>query len=190
MDFRILLFSASLATIVGAFLIPTFQRLFAKAVDSFGEHRSIPKLVMKALSPSGFSALQGAICLPSSGNIRGLLNKERIPMKVIVLNIATTAIWTVGVFSSIYAGYMKPELRATASQLSGIINGVSTILMFVFVDPYVSALTDDVSKGKLGEPLFRRSMVWLLIRRLIGTLLAQIILVPSAMIIVFVAERL
>ncbi len=189
-DFRLLLFAATLATIVGALMIPTFQRLFASAVNSFGEHRSVPKLVMKVFSPSGMSVLQDSIRIPSSGNIRGLLNKNRIPMKVIIINVVTTAIWTVGVFSSIYAGYMKPELRATASQLSGIINGVSTILMFVFVDPYVSALTDDVSKDKLDEPFFRRSIVWLLISRLIGTLLAQVILIPSAVIIVYVAERL
>jgi hypothetical protein len=34
-DFRWLLLSASLGTLVGALLIPTFQRLFGKAVNAF-----------------------------------------------------------------------------------------------------------------------------------------------------------
>ncbi|WP_371321799.1 lipid II flippase family protein, partial [Vibrio parahaemolyticus] len=37
-DFRWLLFSASLATILGAILIPTFQRAFCRAVEHFQVH--------------------------------------------------------------------------------------------------------------------------------------------------------
>src|ERR1051325_3202933 len=43
-DFRWLLLSATFATIVGAFLIPTFQRIFSKAVLEFQVHRSVPRL--------------------------------------------------------------------------------------------------------------------------------------------------
>src|SRR5476651_2161373 len=46
-DFRWLLFSASVATLVGAFLIPTFQRVFSRAVLDFQVHRSVPKLLLR-----------------------------------------------------------------------------------------------------------------------------------------------
>ena len=100
------------------------------------------------------------------------------------------AVWTVGVFAALYAGYLRPELRVTSSQLSSVVNGIATIAMFGFVDPYLSFLTDDVAGGRLDEPYFRRSIVWLTGGRLVGTVLAQLLLVPAAAWIAFVAARI
>jgi hypothetical protein len=60
--------------------------------------------------------------------------------------------------------------------------------MFVFIDPQMSVMTDDVIEGKTSEAHFRRAVVWLVGSRLAGTLLAQLILIPAAMLIVSVAE--
>jgi hypothetical protein len=109
---------------------------------------------------------------------------------VVVLNVVAMSIWTVGVFAALYAGYLRPELRVTASQLSAVINGVATIVMFVFIDPYLSVLTDDVAEGKVSDPYFRRSVVWLTGSRLAGTVFAQLLLIPAALWIVAVAEWL
>ena len=78
----------------------------------------------------------------------------------------------------------------TASNLSSIVNGVATILIFVLSDPHLSVMTDDVVDGKLSEPTFRRAIVWLVGSRCVGTLIAQIILVPAAALIACLAERL
>jgi len=51
-------------------------------------------------------------------------------------------------------------------------------------------ITDDVADGRLSEAYFRRSIVWLTGSRLAGTMLAQALLVPGALWIVAVAERL
>src|SRR5436190_1008436 len=40
-DFRWLILAASVATIVGGLLTPTFQRLFTRAVAGFAVHRSL-----------------------------------------------------------------------------------------------------------------------------------------------------
>jgi hypothetical protein len=106
----------------------------------------------------------------------------------VAVNTVAMAIWTVGVFSALYAGYLRPELRLTSSQLSSVVNGVATILMFGFVDPYLSVLTDDVAGGRLDEPYYRRSIVWLTGSRLAGTVLAQVLLVPAAVWITYVAR--
>ena len=98
--------------------------------------------------------------------------------------------WSVGVFAALYAGYLRPDLRVTASQLSAVVNGLATILMFTFIDPYLSLMTDDVAAGKVEESYFRRSVVWLTGSRLVGTVLAQILLVPAALWIVACAEWL
>jgi hypothetical protein len=85
---------------------------------------------------------------------------------------------------------MHPQFRVTASTLSSIINGVATVLMFAFIDPPLSMLTDDVIEGKTSEASFRRAIVWLVGTRVLGTLLAQPLLLPAAALIVKVAQRL
>lgn len=60
---------------------------------------------------------------------------------------------------SLYAGYLNPELPVTASSLSSVINGLATMLMFVFIDPSLSVLTDDVMEGKATDSFFRRVVV-------------------------------
>lgn len=190
MDFRWLLLSASVATLLAAVLIPTFQRLFSKAVDSFSYHRSMPKMLLRAFSSTGMAHIRGSVTLPSFQNVTHAVGPGRIPFGMVAPNTIAVAIWTVGVFSALYAGYIDPELRTTASQLSGVINGIATILMFMFIDPSLSILTDEVAHGKAGEPFFRRTIVWLVGSRLAGTVLAQVLLIPAAAWIAFVAKRL
>ena len=103
-------------------------------------------------------------------------------------NIIAVAILTVGVLSSLYAGFFIPELRTTASMLSGIINGFATILMFVMINPYLSILTDEVIEGKYSDSEFRGTIRYMVLARFIGTILAQFLLVPFARLIAFVAE--
>ena len=106
------------------------------------------------------------------------------------LNVIAMALWTLGVFASLYAGYLKPELRVTCSNLSSVINGVATILMFVFIDPQVSVMSDDVIEGRISDGRFRRAITSLLGARLAGTVLAQILLLPSAAVIMRIAEAI
>jgi hypothetical protein len=76
-DFRWLLLTTSLATVAGAVLIPTFQRLFSGAVRQFQVHRSLPRLARLALTSRGAAFLKGLCgcrpfrtwrgCLPGPG---------------------------------------------------------------------------------------------------------------------------
>jgi hypothetical protein len=188
-DFRWLLVAASLATVVGIVLIPTFQRLFTKAIDSFAIQRSIPRLLLTSFSLSGLRELRNAANIPSRVNFTSL-NLRQAPIRILVYNVLATALLTVSVFASLYAGYLKPELRVTANSLSPLVNGLSTILLFVFIDPYLSLLTDDVVAGKASAPFFRKCVVLFAASRLVGTLLAQLLFVPAARIIAVVTELL
>lgn len=190
MDFRWLLLAAALATAVGALLVPTFQRVFTRAVEQFAVHRSIPRLMLQSVSREGFVLLRDSFRLPSRENVFRLRDVRELPKGILLLHMASVAVWTVGVFASLYAGYLAPELRVTASNLSSIINGVATILMFVFIDPHLSVLTDDVVTGRVGEPQFRRCIVGFVGSRLAGTILAQFLLVPSAAVIAWVARMI
>lgn len=187
-DFRWLLASSSLATLAGAFLIPTFQRLFCRAVLHFQVHRSVPRLILHGASRNGLAYLRGAARLPAAGNVAVLRGRHGVSKRITLLNVGASALWTVGVFAALYAGALDAEVRMTSSMLSSIVNGFATIVMAMFIDPHLSGMTDDVVEGKLGEAQFRRAIVWLVGSRLAGTLLAQALLLPAALLIVTVAR--
>jgi hypothetical protein len=109
---------------------------------------------------------------------------------ITALNVAATALWTVGVFAALYAGVLDPSVRVTSSTLSSIVNGGATIMMAVFIDPHMSGMTDDVVEGKVSEGQFRKAIVWLVGSRMTGTVLAQLLLVPAAELIVLVARAI
>src|SRR5471032_2453852 len=71
-DFRWILLSATVATFVGALLIPTFQRLFSRAVLHFQIHRSVPALLMHGFFKGGLSQLKTMAILPAAANVTQL----------------------------------------------------------------------------------------------------------------------
>lgn len=187
-DFQILMFSATLAAIVGTLMVPTVQRLFTKAIQHFHQNRSIPKLMMHVFARGGLNYIRTSVTVPSTEHVKGLKEKSVVSVNVIILNVAAQAFLTVGVFASLYAGFIAPEFRVTALSLSAVINGVATILLFVLIDPQLSVMTDDVVEGRISEAQFRRAVVWLAGSRIVGTALAQLLLVPAAMLIAEIAR--
>jgi hypothetical protein len=189
-DFRWLLLSATVATVVGGFLVPTFQRIFSRAVEEFQSHRSVPRFLLHIWFSGSLADVRDSVVLPASANVSGLSKRCGVSVTTVAMNVVAVALWTVGVFAALYAGYLNPQLRVTSSTLSSIINGVATILMFVVIDPQLPVMTDDVIEGRVSEASFRQTIVWLVASRFAGTLLAQVLLVPAASLIFFVAERL
>ncbi len=189
-DFRWLLASATLATLVGAIMIPTFQRVFSRAVLHFQVHRSVAKLILHGFFKGGISFIRDSASLPAAANIDALRKDHGVAVGITLLNVAAVALWTVGVFAALYAGFLDPQVRVTSSQLSSIINGGATVMMAVFIDPHMSAMTDDVAEGRVSESQFRKAVVWLVGSRAAGTLLAQALLVPAAALIVLVAKAI
>ena len=187
-DFRWLLASASLATIAGAVLIPTFQRVFCRAVLHFQVHRSIPKLILHAVFKGGLSYVRTAARVPAAATMTVMRSGHGVSGRITLLNVGATALWTVGVFAALYAGALDPSVRVTSSTLSSIVNGGATIMMAVFIDPHMSGMTDDVVEGKVTEGQFRKAIVWLVGSRLAGTVAAQALLVPAAVLIASIAR--
>jgi hypothetical protein len=113
-DSRWLLLSATVATVLRPFLIPTFQRLFSRAVLHFQVHRSIPRLLLHGLSRGGVTHIRDAVSLRAAANLTQLRLEHVVSPGVMMMKMVTVALWTVGVFASLYAGYLRPELRVTA----------------------------------------------------------------------------
>jgi len=187
-DFRLVLLSAALAVAVGIVLVPTAQRLFVAAIGYFQQHRSTGRMILRGASPAGLRTIREAASLPKAAQLRELLKPRGVGWGVLIANCLAQALITVGVLASLYAGYLNPEFRVTASQLSAVVNGFATILLFALIDPQLSVMTDDVVEGRVSETLFRRTIVWISLSRLAGTLLAQLLLVPSAVMIALIAN--
>ena len=190
LTFRLIIFSCSIATIIGAFLIPTFQRVLSKAVINFSVHKSMGRLILHGFSKGGILYFKDNMTLPARENVTQIKFNSEFPWRIFILNIFAVAILTIGVLSAVYASYINPDYRSTASNLSAFINGFATILMFAFIDPNLSAMTDDVTLGKCSETTFRKYIVYMTFARLIGTVVAQIIFLPSAQLLAWTATRI
>ncbi|MDP4144960.1 MAG: lipid II flippase Amj family protein [Bacillota bacterium] len=186
--FRWILFSTTIATIIGALLMPTFIKVFGKAVEGFSIYRSMPRLLLHGFSKAGIEQFKSSVTKPKKENLAQLKSLNMIPKKIVLLNVIAFSISTVGILASLYAGCINPELRTTCSTLASVINGFSTILMFIFIDPFISMLTDDVIKGKCTELQFNRCIIFIVGGLIAGTVLAQLLLVPAAEIISFIAK--
>ena len=187
-DFQLVLGSATIAVAVGIMLVPTGQRLFSKAIGYFQEHRSTAKMILRTATPTGLKAVRDAIHPPSVGLLRGMFAERGVGWGVLLANCLAQALITVGVVASLYAGYLNPDFRVTASQLSAVVNGFATILLFALIDPQLSVMTDDAVEGRVSEAMFRRTIVWISFSRLVGTMLAQALFLPSAAAIAWIAN--
>ncbi len=188
--FRYVIFSCTLATILGGFLIPTFQRILSRAVLNFSTHKSLPKLIIRGFTKNGILYFKDNMAVPARGNITQISTDKEFPWKIFILNTVAVAVLTVGVLSSVYAAYLNPEYRTTASSLSAFINGFATILLSIFIDPHLSVMTDDVMLGKCPEAVFRKYIVYIIIARLLGTIIAQLLFLPGASLIAFIATKI
>ena len=184
--FRLILLAAFCGNLLGMIFTPSVSYILIKGIDIFARQGSIPRLILTALRPRNFFKIFSNLRLPSFSYFKGI-NYKAIPHTFIYLNILMVAIYAVGVLASLLAGAFLPEQRATAVQLSGIVNGLATIMLAIMVDPSGAHITDQVIHGK--RPL---NDVWTMVfflqaGRLLATLiLAQLILWPATRYIMIV----
>lgn len=190
-EIRIIILGATIGTLVGAFFIPAFITFFVRGINLFDQVKSVPKMMgMILLSPLKVGkAMKGTVRIPNRQFFKqAITEKLTIPRKFLVLNIIITGIYTTSVLSSMYACALYPDFRTTASMLSGIINGIATILFATVVDPTAASITDQALRGERPEKDVKQMSFYLGITRLLGTVLAQLIFIPAAYIIMYVAQ--
>jgi hypothetical protein len=143
------------------------------------ERGSIPALFKKGFSFEYFKRGIKHLRMPSFSYLKGISWRD-IPLKLFIINVFITAIYTIGVLSALYAALLAPERATTAIMASGLINGVATILLIIFIDPKISILADDVINQRGSHLNLKRASVMMMSSRFLGTLLAQILFIPGA----------
>jgi hypothetical protein len=189
-DFQWILASAAVATACGALLVPSAQRAFARAVAVLQARRSLFKLLLHGSHPRRLLRARRYLAIPAPANFRSMAGRGGLSWTFLALNVGVVALWTVGVFASLYAGALEPTYRVTCSNLSSLINGLATIVMFLLLDPQLSLLTDDVVHRRGSEVSFRSAVASLVGARLFGVIIAQFLLFPAAWLIVAVARHI
>lgn len=188
-DIRMVILAATLGTLVGTIFIPSFIKVFIKAIMVFDQTKSVPKMVLSFLSPGGVKKQLNGFKVPDTGTFRETRkHKANLPKTFLFLNFFVTGIYTTGVLSALYAGALFPEFRATATLLSGIINGFATIMFATVVDPTAAMITDQALREERPEQDVKKMSLYLGLTRMGGTLFAQLIFVPAAFLVQEVAR--
>ncbi len=188
-DFHVIIGAATLGTLLGAMLIPTFSALFSRAALAYEFHGSFPTLLFHTLSLRGFSRIGQHLRLPLPDSVRRA-SKLRLPRYFLLLNIIVTGVYTVGISSTMYASALAPDLARTATTLSGVVNGVGTLLLVLLIDPVSALITDQALRGNRPVAQVSHIVIWQVAGRFSGTLLAQALFSPAALLVLEVARLL
>ncbi|WP_339059905.1 lipid II flippase Amj family protein [Tepidibacillus marianensis] len=182
-DMRKVIFASTVGTIVGVFFIPTFLKIFESGVRKLEISGSVPSLVVEALNVNNIKRIVKRATKPSKSMIQRLRYRE-IPKRFLLLNAVVTGIYSVGVLAANYSALLvTEENRIAAAASSGMINGIATILLTLFIDPKSAIITDQALRGKRPYGDVKALVVLLIFTKIVGTLLGQVLFLPAAEII-------
>lgn len=116
--------------------------------------------------------------------------KEKTSLIFAISCICAHALIYTGVLSALVAGFIAPEFRMTAVQLSGVVSGVGVLILFLICDPYVAKLIDISIANQKKLPETVRIIKAKALSQMIGILLAFVLIKPGADIIAFIAVNL
>lgn len=188
-DFRILLIGSAVGIALAALLVPTMSEVFYHMIFKLKEHKSLVKVIRKEANIKNLRSFFRIVKIPNKGTFQRL-SLVGIPKNFLILNVFIYGIYSVGFLAAIYSGALFPEYRLVSSNLSSAINGFATIALYIFVDPIINVITDEVLDENNPRTIqdLKSTIAFLAISRFIGVLLAQISFIPVAYFIVWVSQ--
>ncbi|UVI29226.1 lipid II flippase Amj family protein [Paenibacillus spongiae] len=176
---RVIIGAATMGTCAALLLFPSAVLLSSRVISHFEVAGSIPQLVRSSVSTQQLQNVRYHLRFPTF-TMLSRLRTGGIPTKLVVLNCLVTAIYTIGVLAALLASTLTMDHSIAASQSSGLINGIATILLTIIIDPRIGLMTDKVLRGEQEIAVLHKIFGMLMISRLLGTVLAQVLLVPAA----------
>lgn len=186
-EFRWIILAATIGSIIGAFLVPTFVQIFTRVLAIFEKEPSVMRLFLRVFRIRTYRVVAESLRSPMIKRPEEH-KKTSLPKGFLIANVIVVAVYTIGVLATIYSGSLIPDQRSTANALSGIVNVIATFLLIVMVDPMVALITDQAIAGERSEHDVK-VMVWYLVAgKILGTVLAQIFFLPAAGFIASMAQ--
>ncbi|WP_058302121.1 lipid II flippase family protein [Gorillibacterium timonense] len=187
-SFRSILTASSVGTLLGLLLFPTlvvFASRFLSHLEAAGSlSKMVTSVTIEQLKKAPVHLRRPTWAMLRSLRIYG------VPKRLLALNIMATAIYTTGVLSALYASYLSPEFGTAASQSSGLINGLATVILALMIDPKMGLMTDKALAYPKERARLGKIFALMIVTRLIGTMVAQVLLVPAAYWILWVMKWL
>jgi hypothetical protein len=185
---RLIVLAGTIGVLVGAMLLPLFEYMFVRGINSFQRLDSVPKAIFRLTNPRVLIDIVKSFRMPRPSRwVEYPLSS--VPMKLLVANTVLQAVYAIGVVAAVYASVLEPGLARTAYSLSGIINGIGTIAFTLFVDPTSAGIIDSAVHGKRSLKDVRSMVFWLAVTAVLGTLISQLFLYPAA-VVIDIAARL
>lgn len=187
---RSLLGGAAVGCVLSLLLIPTFVRVYLILIEGMNREGSLPKVLLQALYPTNWLKLPSLIAAPWKQAVsREALAK--LPKGFLSANVIVLSFQTVSQLAAIYAGAAyDAEVARTTTLLSPLVNGVATIVLSLVVDPTCNILIDEAVKGKRSVEEIETMTFWLCFGSVVGTVISQLLFLPSAWFISFGAQAL
>ncbi len=178
-SFRMIIGAATAGTFAAILLFPSAVFLSTRFISHLEAAGSIPHMFRYSVSFQKLKHARYHLRIPELSML-SRLRIGGIPKRLVVLHVLVTAIYTIGVLAALLASTLTTEHAIAASQSSGLINGISTILLTILIDPQIGLITDKVLKGEKEIASLNKVFGLLMMSRLLGTVLAQALLLPAA----------
>lgn len=188
-ELRFIVVAAAIGSALGFLMLPTFIEIYKCGIKAMERHGSIPNVALAFMTKiSYWVALLKCIRPPSLLGVDPIKGLKEIPKTFLIFNMIGVAIWTIGVIASTYASVLNPEMVRTSIHLSGIINGIGTVCLFVLVEPVSSLIVDQTASGTRPISHVKIMVIWLAIGSMVGNLLGLVLLVPASNYILWISK--
>jgi len=186
---RLIILGATLGTLIGWLLMPTFVEIYKKGINGMEKFGSLPKLIINSFNPKYIKKWIECLRKPSLMGVT-LKSLNEIPKTFIYANVIVISIYTVGVLCALYSSAVNSEYARQTTLLSSVVNGVATILIALIVDPMSSLITDQAVAGERPLRHVKIMAVFLIAGMFAGTLISQLIFLPASEFIIFCSRIL
>ena len=160
--------------LIGALITPTIVSVFSRAIEVMEEKGSLPPTLWYGLVH--ISHFGKYLRAPRLAHLLAYNDFRQLPTGFLLFNVFVTCFYSIGVMSTVLAASWNHDLAGTTIMLSGIVNGIATMLLFVIVDPPAAVVIDQCIAGKRPEAHAKTMNVYLIATRLAGCMLALLLL--------------
>ena len=148
--------------------------MFQRGIQLLEQLGTLPRTLAYGLRR--FSHFPRYFAAPQLSHLTAYSDFRVLPYQVLIYNIFVTCFYSIGVMSTVLAASVDHSVAGTAILLSGIVNGIATMTLFIIVDPPAAVVVENCISGTRPVSHAKIMNVTLVITRLMGCLLALLLL--------------
>lgn len=182
---RWLLFFSLLGLIMGSYYFDLMRWCIDRATDFYSKQKGEWALIKWIIQNSWKLFAKIVKYCPNKQDWKNAFSSETFPIRFFIISIVSLAFLFAGNYACLYAGVLQPNFRMTSLSLTGILNGVYSVVAILFIEMKLSLLTDQAAKEKSSFHILDQHLRVYVISSIIGSRLAIILLPFLAKLIVY-----